>query len=181
MKTKRITFVAFLIAALMMLTIGFAAITQVLDVTGTTSVSLEAATKTFNEQVYFSEASTYQEGVSDGVAYTARVNTDNNDKGTFTITGFEGQGQKAVITYTIKSVFDQEVKLSVRSQSVTGANADQFSIAVEFGENGDVLAAASDEAPETTTIIVTVTLNSTPTSDLYSASFAVELSAVAGN
>lgn len=180
MKTKRITFVAFLIAALMMLTIGFAAITQVLDVTGTTSVSLEAATKTFNEQVYFSEASTYEEGVSEGVAYTARVNTDNNDKGTFTITGFEGQGQKAVITYTIESVFDQEVKLSVRSKNVTGANASEFDIDVAFGGDKTVLAAASEDAPQTTTIIVTVTLKSTPTTDLYSASFTIELSAVAG-
>ena len=179
MKTKRITFVAFLLCAILMLGVGFAAVSQTLDVTGTTEVTVESGTEAFDGDVYFSEASTYVEGTSAGVSYTARVNTDNDDKGTFTVTGFKGAGDQAIITYTIESVFDQEVTLKVKSLNATGTNGDKFTVETDWGTSNRVLA-AGDVTAQTTTITITVTLEETPTASAFSATFAVELEATAG-
>lgn len=177
MKKRRFTFVAFLLCAILTLGVGFAAVSQTLDITGTTEVSVESGTEAFDGDVYFKSADPYVTN-DDNVSYTARVNEDNNDKGTFTITGFKGAGDKAVITYTIESVFDHEVQLKVKTSNITGSNADKFSIATNWGDTTQTLP-ASDGTPQTTTITITVTLNETPTATAFSATFAIELEATA--
>lgn len=177
MKKRRLTFVAFLLCAITMLTVGFAAVSQTLDITGTTEVSVESGLEVFDGDVYFSEASTYVDN-DENVSYTARVNTDNNDKGTFTVTGFKGAGDKAVITYTIKSVFDHEVHLKVKTSNITGSNPDKFSIETDWADSTKTLT-EGHENPQQTTVTITVTLKETPTTAAFSATFAIELEATA--
>ena len=52
MKNRRITIVAFLLIAALTLGFGYAAVTNVLDIQGSASVSATAAEAEFNENVY---------------------------------------------------------------------------------------------------------------------------------
>ena len=173
MKTKRISFVAFLLCAIMLLGVGFASITQTLDITGTTEVTLVGATQSFDDDVYFTKAEANQAG------NTASIKADNNDGGTFTINTFKGAGDTATFTYTIESVFDQAVTIKVKTVGVSGANSSKFSITTDCPVEGVTLAAGNVTA-QTTTITVTVTLNEPPTAANFTAQFGVELEAVAG-
>ena len=95
MKNRKIVIVAFLLAAMMLLGVGYAALTDVLDITGSADVNQSAAEEAFNEDVYFSGAVANESG------NTASVNTDNNDKASFTANTLKGKGDKATFTFTI--------------------------------------------------------------------------------
>ena len=151
-----------LIAALA-LGIGYAALTDVLDIQGTAEVNQAAAEDSFNQDVYFS-------AVSSGEGYTASINNDNNDKGTFTVTGLKDKGESISITYTIKNEGDLAAVITPEIRQ--NSNDTYF----DFTSNWDgakTLAGNSE-----TTIVVTVTLKELPTST-QEASFNIALTAVA--
>ena len=78
MKNRKSVIVAFLLVAVMLLGVGYAALTDVLDITGTADVNQSAAEESFNEDIFFSAAVANESG------NTASVNADNNDKASFT-------------------------------------------------------------------------------------------------
>jgi len=115
MKNRRITIVAFLLIAALTLGFGYAAVTNVLDIQGSTSVSITAAEEEFNKNVYFTgvvdKTDNVVESITDSNAYgyTANINTNNNDKAQFTVTGLKKSGDKVAITYEIKNASAHEV------------------------------------------------------------------------
>jgi hypothetical protein len=82
MKNRKFVVVAFLLVAVLLLGVGYAALSDTLDITGSADVNQSAAEEAFNEDVYFSAAVANEDG------NTASINGDNNDKASFTATGF---------------------------------------------------------------------------------------------
>lgn len=173
MKAKRLTIVAFLLCAIMVLGVGFAALTDVLDIQGSADVNQSAAESAFNDDIYFSGVLAYDEGTANGgKAYTANINTNNNDKGQFTVTGLASKDDFAEITFTIKSESDKDALITPKLSSNT--NETYFAISSDWESQPKTLAAGG-----TLTITVKVLLRETPT-ETISGSFIIELTAVAG-
>ena len=175
MKNRRITIVAFLLIAALTLGFGYAAVTNVLDIQGSASVSATAAEAEFNENVYFSGVKKGDELVQsivagDNLGYTANINTNNNDKAQFTVTGLEKSGDKYSITFVIQNDSAFDAKVSVKTN--TNTNSTNFAFTNSLASN-TIAAGGSVE------VTVTVALISELTS-AASGSFVIELDVTAG-
>ena len=175
MKNRRITIVAFLLIAALTLGFGYAAVTNVLDIQGSASVSATAAEAEFNENVYFKGVKKGEEIVqsviaSDNLGYTANINANNNDKAQFTVTGLEKSGDKYSITFVIQN--DSSFDASVKVKTNTNTNTANFAFT-------NSLAANTITAGGTVEVTVTVELITELTS-AASGSFVIELDVTAG-
>lgn len=181
MKNRKTVIVAFLLVAALMLSVGYAAVSNVLDIQGSVSVSAEAADKEFNEDIYFSGV--LKDGVlvasvvaGDDKGYTANINTNNNDKAQFTVTGIQKEGDKAVITYRIQNDSDYEATVAPKA-AATNTNTTDFSFDCYFGTTGTTTTTIAAGGTADVTVEVELIKQLTAAS---SASFVVELNATAG-
>lgn len=166
MKNRKRIVVAFLLVAVMLMGVGYAALTDVLDITGSADVNRSAAEEAYNEDIYFTAA------VANETGNTASVNADNNDKASFTANTLQGAGNEATFTFTIKN--DGDLDATVTPSISSNTNDAYFEISSDWAGQPKVLAAG-----QTLTYTVTVELTDTPT-DTISGSFIIELTAVAG-
>lgn len=164
MKNRKTVVVAFLLVAAMLLGVGYAALTDVLDITGSADVNQSAAEESFNEDIYFTAAVANQSG------NTASVNADNNDKASFTANTLKGANDTATFTFTITNAGDVDAVVTPAIKSNT--NDTYFAISSDWaGQPKELLAGQS------LTYTVTVTLQQTPT-ETIAGSFVIELTAV---
>lgn len=166
MKNRKRVVVSFLLVAVMLMSVGYAALTDVLDITGSADVNKSAAENAYNAKIYFTGAVANQTG------NTASVNADNNDKASFTANTLQGAGDTATFTFTITN--DGDLDATVTPSISSNTNETYFSISSDWNGQPKTL-----EAGKTLTYTVTVTLKETPT-DTISGSFIIELTAVAG-
>ena len=167
MKNRKIVIVAFLLVAMMLLGVGYAALSDTLDITGSADVNQSAAEEAFNEDVFFSAA------VANEAGNTASINADNNDKASFTANTLKGKGDKVTFTFTIKNDGDVDATVTPKLNATLGnTNSEYFTISSDWDGAAKTLAAHSE-----VTYTVTVELIKTPT-ETISGSFLVELTAV---
>ena len=167
MKNRRNVVIAFMIVAVMLLGIGYAALSDTLDITGSADVNQSAAEEAFNEDIFFSAA------VANETGNTASVNADNNDKASFTANTLKGKGDKVTFTFTIKNDGDVAADVTPKLNATLGnTNPEYFSITSDWGGATKTLDAHSE-----VTYTVTVELLKTPT-ETISGSFLIELVAV---
>ena len=160
--------IAIMVLAVMLLGIGYAALTDTLDITGSADVNQSAAEEAFDQDIYFSAAVANEEG------NTASVNADNIDKASFTAKTLKGKGDKATFTFTIKNDGDVDATVTPKlNASLGNTNPEYFAISSDWAGEAKVLAAHSE-----VTYTLTVELLKTPTNTI-SGSFLVELVAVA--
>ena len=164
MKNRRGIVVAFLLVAVLLLGVGYAALTDVLDITGSADVNQSAAEEAFNEDIYFSAA------VANEAGNTASINADNNDKASFTANTLKGKGDKATFTYTIQN--DGDLEATVTPSISSNTNTTYFSISSDWNGQPKTLAAG-----QSITYTVTIELIETPT-ETISGSCIIELTAV---
>ena len=164
MKNRKTVVVAFLLCAVMLLGVGYAALTDTLDITGSADVNQTAAEEAFNEDIYFSAA------VANETGNTASINADNVDKASFTVNTFKGAGDTATFTFTIVNVGDVDATVTPRLNATLGnTNPEYFEISSDW--NG---ATKDLDAGGSVTYTVTVKLIKTPT-ETISGSFLIEL------
>ena len=169
MKNKRSIIVAFLLCACLIVGVGYAALSDTLDITGSADVNQSAAEEAFNEDVYFSHA------VANETGNTASVNGDNNDKASFTAATLKGKGDKVTFTFTIENGGDLEASITPKLNATLGnTNPEYFSISSDWNGATKILA-----AHDSITYTVTVELIKTPT-ETISGSFLIELVATSG-
>ena len=171
MRNRKTVVVAFLLVAVMLLGVGYAAVTDTLDITGSADVNSATA---FNDHIYFAKA----EAVA-GSGNTASVNADNNDKASFTVNSLKEKGNEATFTFTIANSGDLSVKITPKLNAATGNTMpDFFEVTSNWDGATKSLGACTDEGPATIDYTVTVKLKQTP-SEPISGSFLIELTAVA--
>lgn len=171
MKNRKIVVVAFLLIAVLLLGVGYAALTDTLDITGSADVNVSDLEKEFEEDIYFSAAV-----ANEGAPNTASINADNNDKASFSAKSLIKKGDKATFTFTITNDSDHTVTVTPKLNATMGnTNTEYFSI------ESDWAGAAKTVAPHSTiTYTLTVELEKDPT-QAVSGSFLIELVAVADN
>ena len=167
MKQRKTVIVAFLLAAVLLLGVGYAALSDTLDITGSADVNQSAAEEAFNEDIYFSAA------VANETGNTASVNADNKDKASFTANTLKGKGDKVTFTFTIKNDGDVAAEVTPKLNATLGnTNPEYFSLTSDWGGATKTLAANGE-----LTYTVTIELLKTPT-ETIAGSFLVELTAV---
>ena len=85
---RRNLVVTFMLVAALALGVGYAALSDILDIQGTAEISTGAMEEAFNQDVYFSAVVVNNPTTGS----TASINADNNDKATFTAKGFTQVG-----------------------------------------------------------------------------------------
>ena len=164
MKNRKTVVVAFLLCAVLLLGVGYAALTDVLDITGSADVNQSAAEEAFNEDIYFSAA------VANETGNTASINADNNDKASFTANTLKGKGDKATFTYTIQN--DGDLDAVVTPSISSNTNPTYFNYYSDWTGQPTTLAAGAS-----VTYTITIELIETPTVTV-SGSCIIELTAV---
>jgi len=174
MKKRRSLVISFLLVAALTLGIGYAALSDVLDIQGTAEISTGAMEEAFNQDVYFSAAVANEPATGS----TTSIVADNNDKATFTAKGFTQVGDKITFTYTIKN--DSEHYASdVTPKLLQNSNEEYFDIYSDWQSQTQRIDAGGEK-----TLTLTVELVKLPTATaegetaLRSASFNIELTAV---
>ena len=186
MKNRKTVVVAFLLIAVMLLGVGYAAVTNVLDVTGSIKVTKEDAEKEFNEDIFFAGVVKGTELVNavvadDNLGYTANINTNNNDKAQFTITGIKATDDEQEITYRIKNESELEASVTLKSiyNSNDPTNAGTGAITFDFYFGTEGTKTTTIAAGGYVDVTVKVVLKDQIT-DTLDASFLLELNASAG-
>lgn len=170
MKNRKIVVVAFLLIAMLLLGVGYAALTDVLDITGSADVNQSAAEEAYNEDIHFSAAVANQAG------NTASVNADNNDKASFTASTLKGKDDAVTFTFTIVNEGDIDAVVTPTLNAATGnTKPEYFEITSDWDGTSKTLAAGAS-----ITYTVTVKLLQTPT-ETISGSFLIELTAVSAD
>ncbi|MBQ8658416.1 MAG: hypothetical protein IJ506_04700 [Clostridia bacterium] len=171
MRKRKLAVVSFLAAAALTCGIGYAAVSDTLDMVGTFDINGNNA---FNEDIYFKSA-----GAESPVGYTASVVTNDPDKATFTITGMSGKGDTLTIPFVIVNKGDIEATVSVMAIP-TATQDSMYQITTDWGTQTKTLNAHNEEtgADGELTINLTVELLKTPTDDLVD-TFTVQLTASA--
>lgn len=177
MKNRKIIITAFILVAIMVLGVGYAAVTDTLDIQGTADINEQGATDTFNTDVYFAgvlkDGSVSASVVDDVAGYTANINMNDNDMAHFTVSGLKSQGDSVTITYVVQNDSTNAVQISKKNSSTTEAI---FQITTELDS-----AAKTIDAGSTTTVWVTITLLADPAEALTSAFvFGITANPVAG-
>ena len=167
MKNRKLVIVAFLLVAMMLLGVGYAALSDTLDITGTADINRSAAEEAFNDDVHFSDA------VANQVGNTASVNSDNDDKASFTANTLKGKDDEVTFTFTIVNDGDREAVVTPTLHASLGnTKPEYFEISSDWDGQPKTLAAGG-----TLTYTVTVKLIKTPI-ETISGSFLIELTAV---
>lgn len=175
MKNRRNIIVAFLLCAVMLLGIGYAALTDVLDITGTADITMDVLEKELNTKVYFKSATAVNPTVGD-LTNTASVNSDNNDKASFTANTLKNKDDIAVFTFVIKNEYEVDVVVTPTLHASLGnTKPEYFDISSDWDGQPKTIAAGAEQS-----YTVTIKLIKSPT-ETISGSFSIELTAVADN
>ena len=177
MKNRRTALVAFLLVAVMLLSVGYANLTDRLTIIGNAEIDLNTANATFDSKIKFIAAeatSTTGTGtVADVASYTA-------DDATFTANKLAIVNEYSVFEFTIENTSNVDAKISVATTKLSGAdnpsnsNEEKFEVTYAYS-NADMTVAKNGG-----TIKVTVTVKVIdPIIVETSASFGIELTATA--
>lgn len=171
MKNRRIIVASFLICACLVMGIGYAAFSDVMDINGTAEIQKD---NVYDGNVIFTDAVAVPRLDGEATMNTANINPNNPDKAAFTVKDLVTQGEKATFQFTIKNTNTEAFKISLKETTLVNQDAQNYFIVEDdLGEEGKTIEANGG------TIVVTlvVTLNETPASDVtsISANFLTEL------
>ena len=157
MKNRKTVIVAFMLIAVMLLGVGYAALNDTLVVDGTAGVDVDDTKEVFDGDIYFSK-------VISGDGCTAVINSDP-DTGTITVTDgkLKEVGDEVIATYTIKSESDLDVtitKPTFANGKITNNNSTYFDVYVNWVNDSMTLPAG-----QTIDVVVTIKLIKTADAD----------------
>jgi hypothetical protein len=174
MKNRKKIIVAFMLVAVMLMGIGYAALTDTLTIIGNAHIDIGTANQTFDEKIYFSDAqatsSTGTGTVADTASYTA-------DDATYTANRLAVKGEKSVFTFTITNDSNVKADITVNTVKLSGAanpsnsNEDKFTVEYAYPQGTTI-----ESNGGTITVVVTVTVKE-PVTSATSATFGIELTA----
>ena len=168
MKKNRTLVISLLLVAALALGVGYAALTDVLDINGTVDVNQSAAEEAFDVDIRFSSA------VANETGNLASVVDTDPDMASFTVSTLKGANDTATFTFTILNDSDVDANVTPTLASDGNTNSEYFDISSDWAGQPRVIAAG-----QSNTYTITVTLKKTPTETIHGA-FHIELTAVAG-
>ncbi len=174
MKKRKIVVVAFLLIAVLLLGVGYAAVTDTLTIIGNAHIDMGQVETTFDQNIYFSAAAATS---STGTGTTDDVASFTPDDATFTANKLAIVGEKSVFTFTITNDGNVDAVISVNATKLSGdtnpsnSNTEKFTVTYAYPEGMTV---AKDGG--TITVVVTVEV-ANPVTTATSATFGIEFTA----
>jgi len=160
MRQRKSILVAFLLVAVMCIGIGYAAVSTVLNITGTANISHNQAEDAFGTEIYFSSVTKTDGDKATDIHTTL---TEGGDKITFSVDSLKSVGDTRTFTATIANSGTLDATIKVTTSQVN-VGADYFEITTDWGtETKNLGKAVNDTTPTTITITVTVRLKAAPT------------------
>lgn len=178
MKTRRIAIASFLLVAVLIMGVAFAALTDNLFIKGEASLATTSAQINFDEDVFFVDADVKSTtGTVTGTQDTVSIGQTDNDSATFYVKTLGNAGENVTFWFDIKNTsteFDAVVSLDQGYPSTTAPTMFSITYTVEDGvvNEGPITVAAG----QTERVYVTVTLLASPQTN-QTAAFNVNLTA----
>lgn len=170
MKNRRIVIMAFLLCACLVMGIGYAAYSDIMDINGVANMDVES---TKDGNLYFSAAEALVREGEDTTRNTASINGNNKDAASFTVNDVVTEGDAAKFKFTITNTNSNAFNISVRGTTLNTDAQTYYSLTTSLDGVSDATIAANGGTME---VLVTVTMTDTPASGvLTSASFLIEL------
>ena len=137
MRNRKTVIVAFLVVAVMLMAVGFAALTDNLIIAGEANSNTTAAQNQWEQDIYFSAAQAVSGGTS-GTADEASVGSSNNDHANYKVNSLARAGEKAVFVFTIinEGNTGYDAKISVDSGYPTNTKSDYYTVTYSYGTSG---------------------------------------------
>lgn len=188
MKQRRLTIATFLVLAMTILSVGFAALNDNLLFDGSANVNTDAAQAAFDANVYFSECSTSDARDTANII-SSTVDAEVNDTIQFHVASLGIKDDTAVVYGTIANKserFDADVKLN--NIAIGGANSDKFEVKCYEvgGSDAEITALSGIKVPKssggtlsTKQVKIVVKLLDSPNDSAFSATIAVRLDVTA--
>lgn len=156
MKNRKIVVVAFLLAAVLLLGVGYAALTDDLFITGTAQIKQENADVAFGEDIFFSKAVMSSDKGTPTIG--ADQNGDADDKITITVAenALSGQGSSVLCAIEIKNAGDLDAWVTLDPNIDVQTDA-YFAVSTSWANNTVKIPAGG-----TADITVTITCIKTP-------------------
>lgn len=180
MKNRKNIVIAFLLVASLCLSVGFAALTDTLNINGTISVggdndSNEEAAKEWDADVSFSNVvKTSKDGKADDSKYTVAIDTTAT-KDILTVNLESGclsvKGDSVTFTVTIKNE-SADYAADIAFSAPTIANSEYIKVTIADLTTGDDIQPNSEK-----TFTVTVALDKTPADAITSSTFSIAFTA----
>lgn len=199
MKQRKFVIMAFLMIAITIISVGFAALNDNLLFDGSANVNTDQAQAAFDANVYFSDCSVSEENVGKDTAsiISSNIVAEVNDTLQFHIASLGLKGDTAEVYGTIanKSLrFDASIKLN--NIAIGGADAAMFEVkcyevdgAEITASNGITVTKSTDvnddgqfnegDTLSTKRVKIVVTLKDSPNASAFSATIAVRLDVAA--
>jgi hypothetical protein len=183
MRNRKTVITAFVLVAVMLMAVGFAALTDNLIIEGEANVGTTAAQSAFEDDIYFVSAvqhstSVLPEVVATRTANEAAVGQTNNDSVTYKVKGLALKGESVTFKFTVKNDSTEfDAKISIDEGYPTNTNSKAFKVEYFYGsETNASVANAVVPSGGTYDIYVKVTLISEPQENL-SGAFVLNLTA----
>ncbi len=127
MRKRKAAVVGFLTAAALTIGIGYAALSDTLDITGRATITRDVSNQVFDSNVYFAEPV-----VSDAAKYDAHYESETDkDHIVFNVFGLTAVNESITMNYTIKNDSGYDVNVTLNSSEdtpVTNTNASHFEL-----------------------------------------------------
>ncbi len=168
MKNRKTVVVAFLLVAVLLLGVGYAALTDIFVISGSAEVGIGEANKVFDENIYFESASPTSTTGTSGVADTASVSTTDNDNASFSVNSLALENEAATYTFVIKN--ESEFAAAIAIKTPASENTGHFTTTITFPDGNQIAAGGTLRVVVTTTLVHNIT-------EAISASTTIELTA----
>ncbi len=178
MKNRKTIVGLFLLVAILLIGIGYAAFTDTLTIIGNAHIDLNEAGTTYDERVYFSSGSVKEIKVESGADGSKdEVNATNTDDATFTANSLAVKGDYIIFEFVIQNDSNIDVIVSIKPNKLSGdanpsnSNTDKFTVEYTY-EHADMKIASQGSMKVWVKILVkdVVTVET-------SATFGIELTA----
>lgn len=177
MKNRKIVVVAFMLIAVLLMSVGFAELTDVLTIDGTAKADTTVSATEFEDDVYFSATNIVTDGTGNKAASQIK---EGRDAATITADHFTTKNQVVKVKFTIANDspdFDAKLTLTANANGNValdnGENADHdpvFTVTWSWAEDAITGGETTIAAGTSKDVWVTITLNETPI-EAHSVSF----------
>lgn len=176
MKNRKTAMIAFLLVAALMISVGYAALSDTLTIIGNAHIDIAAAENTFDSKIYFS-ASEVAAGTGGTGSLTPDVASHTSDDATFTANTLAVKDDSVQFKFTIKNDSNVSAKITINAKKLSGvdnpsnSNTSKFSVTYEYSRDDMTIPSG-----QTMDVIVTVAVIN-PITSATSATFGIELTA----
>lgn len=172
MKNRKIVIVAFLLVAMMLLGVGYAALTDELTITGELQADTSVSQGEFDADIYFSAAAIVTDGTGNNAV--AQI-LDGRDDAKVVATHFTTAGQEIVAKFTITNDSPEFASILTPSTLVVtneAAHDPVFTVTWSWSDRETDTGDYTLMPGESKDLWVTITLDETPT-EIHKATFKV--------